>query len=65
MTQKTTLRQENEPQGMVVWDQRGLVVVWPDQHCSRFSWEALRHICLCAECQGQRPAPETVPQYSV
>ncbi|HEV8716498.1 MAG TPA: gamma-butyrobetaine hydroxylase-like domain-containing protein [Candidatus Binatia bacterium] len=57
-----TLAQENhpqsikgsEPEGMVVWDQKGLVVLWPDGHCSRFPWAALRQACLCAECRKQR-----------
>ncbi len=46
-------QKEREPDGIVVWDQKGLVVVWSDGHCSRFSWEALRHNCLCPDCQGQ------------
>jgi len=44
---------ESEPEGLVVWDQRGLVVLWPDGHCSRFPWAALRQACLCAECRKQ------------
>jgi len=51
MTEKTTPQQGKEHDGFVVWDRKGLVVVWPDQHRSRFSWEALRHICLCVECR--------------
>jgi DUF971 family protein len=59
-------RQEGrEPAGFVVWDQRGLVVVWPDHHRSRFSWEALRQVCLCAECRGQRAEQESVSQHCV
>ena len=44
-------KQETEREGIVVWDQKGLVVLWPDGHCSRFSWAALRQACLCAECR--------------
>jgi hypothetical protein len=43
-----------EREGIVVWDQKGLVVLWPDGHCSRFPWDALRQACPCAECRGQR-----------
>ncbi|MGE0683442.1 MAG: gamma-butyrobetaine hydroxylase-like domain-containing protein [Candidatus Binatia bacterium] len=44
--------------GIVVWDHKGLVIVWPDGHHSRFSWVELRQVCHCAECrhqQEQRP----------
>jgi DUF971 family protein len=41
-------------EGIVVWDQKGLVVRWPDGHCSRFLWEVLRQVCLCAECRTSR-----------
>lgn len=62
MAEKTTPQKGQEQDGFVVWDQQGLVVVWPDKHCSRFSWEALRHICLCAECQKQRAGQKTLPE---
>ncbi len=42
-----------EREGMVVWDQKGVVVLWPDGHCSRFPWAALRQACPCAECRKQ------------
>src|SRR5215813_2396349 len=51
MTEKTIPQKGKEQDGFVVWDKQGLVVAWPDQHRSRFSWEALRHLCLCAECR--------------
>jgi hypothetical protein len=44
----------SEPEGLVVWDQKGLVVLWPDRHCSRFSWDALRQACLCDRCRRPR-----------
>jgi DUF971 family protein len=53
MTESMTLRQEKRRDGVVVWDQRGLVVVWPDGYSGSFSWEMLRHISACTECQGQ------------
>jgi DUF971 family protein len=63
MTEKTTPQKEKEQAGFVVWDQQGLVVVWPDQHRSRFSWAALRHICLCAECREQHAGRQTVSRH--
>ena len=45
-------KKETEREGIVVWDQKGLVVLWPDGHCSRFPWAALRQACLCAECRA-------------
>ena len=45
---------EQEREGIVVWDQNGVVVLWPDGHCSRFSWEMLRQSCQCAECQTRQ-----------
>ena len=51
---------ESEHEGMVVWDQKGLVVLWPDGHCSRFPWAALRQACLCAECRKQREEKESI-----
>jgi len=65
MTEKMTPQKGKEQEGLVVWDQRGLVVVWPDRHSSRFSWEALRHSCSCAECQEQYAGQETVSQHFV
>lgn len=51
-------RAEPEREGIVVWDQKGLVVVWPDGHCSRFLWSMLRHSCPCPECRKQRKDQE-------
>lgn len=45
-------KKETEREGLVVWDQKGLVVLWPDGHCGRFPWTALRQACLCAECRN-------------
>jgi DUF971 family protein len=53
---------EPEREGIVVWDQKGLVVLWPDGHCSRFPWDALRRACPCAECRAQREEQQTAPK---
>jgi len=39
--------------GMLVWDHKGVVVVWPDGHRSRLPWAVLRAVCQCAECRQQ------------
>jgi hypothetical protein len=52
-------RANQEP--LVVGDQRGIVVVWPDQHRARFSWLELRQACPCAECRQQREEQEPPP----
>jgi hypothetical protein len=54
-------RGEAEREGIMVWDQKGLVVRWPDGHCSRFLWATLRHHCLCPECRKQRDGQEPAP----
>jgi DUF971 family protein len=40
--------------GLLVWDHKGVVVVWPDGHCSRLPWAVLRAVCQCTECRQQR-----------
>jgi len=55
--------EEREPDGVVVWDQKGIVVVWSNGHRSRFSWEALRRACPCAECREQAARQEVAPQH--
>jgi len=44
------LTEKIENDGIVVWDKKGLVVRWPDGHCSRFLWSELRQACRCDEC---------------
>ena len=55
------------PEGLVVWDQKGVVIVWPDGHRSRLPWATLRAACPCWECgargadaadAGDLPAPD-------
>ena len=62
MTENTTPQKGKEQDGFVVWDQQGLVVVWPDQHRNRFSWQALRSICLCAQCREQHAGQQSISQ---
>lgn len=57
--------QDIKREGIVVWDQQGLVVVWPDGHCSRYSWTALRQGCSCSECDAcQTPDKGEVKGFS-
>lgn len=39
-------------EGIVVGDHKGIVVLWPDGHRSRFSWSLLRSVCPCADCSA-------------
>jgi DUF971 family protein len=48
------VQHEKAHEGIVAWDQKGLVVLWPDGHRSRFSWAMLRQACRCPECQKQK-----------
>lgn len=50
---------EKEQEGIVVWDKKGLVVLWPDGHRSRFPWVVLRQACQCLECQKRKKEAET------
>ena len=43
-----------ETEGIVVSDDKGLVILWPDGHCSRFVWPLLRHACPCEKCQQEQ-----------
>jgi DUF971 family protein len=38
-------------EGIIVWDHKGVVIMWSEGHSSRFSWSTLRSLCACAECQ--------------
>jgi DUF971 family protein len=38
-------------EGIIVWDHKGVVIMWPEGHSSRFAWSTLRSLCTCAECQ--------------
>ncbi len=46
-----------EQEGIIVWDKKGIVVVWPDGHRTRLPWAAIRQACQCAQCREQRETP--------
>jgi Gamma-butyrobetaine hydroxylase-like, N-terminal len=39
---------------IVVGDQHGIVIAWPDKHTSRFLWADLRQACPCVKCQNKQ-----------
>ncbi|MBI3801769.1 MAG: DUF971 domain-containing protein [Deltaproteobacteria bacterium] len=43
-----------DSEGLVIWDQKGVVIVWPDGHRSRLPWASLRDACPCAECRKRQ-----------
>lgn len=45
-------RIKGSQEGVIVWDHKGVVIMWPEGHSSRFAWSMLRSLCTCAECQG-------------
>jgi len=45
-------KEKDEP--IVVADQHGVVVSWPDKHTSRFFWADLRQACPCEQCRAVR-----------
>jgi DUF971 family protein len=47
-------RPDTRREGILVWDQKGIVIMWADGHRSRFSWTALRSACACNDCQQQQ-----------
>ncbi len=57
MAQQPRSSSRTRQDGIVVWDQRGVVVRWADGEASRFSWETLRHVSGCDACLA-RTSPE-------
>ncbi len=45
-------------EGIVVWDQEGMVIAWPDGLARRFSWDLLRQLSMNKEMSGQSAQPE-------
>ena len=66
MEETNSVAQGKQSEGIVVWDHRGVVVVWPSGQSKRFSWETLQHLSLCPEClehrHPQRHFPPTIVQ---
>ena len=46
-------------EGIVVWDQEGMVIAWPDGLARRFSWDFLRQLSLNKELSGQSAQQES------
>jgi DUF971 family protein len=63
MQEQTIPPSKKERDGVVVWDQHGLVVLWPDGYSSRFSWDTLRHLSLCRDCQTQTGQEDTASKH--
>ena len=55
-TNKQTKQQTQE--GIVVWDQEGLVIAWPDGLARRFSWDRLRQLSIIEKMSGQSAQQE-------
>ncbi|HXG20151.1 MAG TPA: gamma-butyrobetaine hydroxylase-like domain-containing protein [Methylomirabilota bacterium] len=47
-------RPDTKHEDLIVWDQKGIVIMWADGHRSRFSWATLRSACVCNDCQPQQ-----------
>ncbi len=45
-------------EGIVVWDQEGMVIAWPDGLARRFSWDLLRQLSMNKELSGQSAQQE-------
>jgi DUF971 family protein len=46
-------------EGIVVWDQQGMVIAWPDGLARRFSWDLLRQLSMNKEMSGQSAQQES------
>ena len=44
---------ETGQEGIIVWDHKGVVILWPEGHSSRFAWSTLRDLCICEDCQRE------------
>ena len=53
-----------DSEGLLIWDQKGIVIVWSDGHRSRLPWASLRAACPCVECRKRRvdhPTHDNLP----
>lgn len=53
MPLNTVVQREKQQEGMLMSDQQGVVIAWRDGQARRFSWELLRHLSVCEDCQQQ------------
>lgn len=58
MLQTNTRTKSHTQEGIVVWDQQGMVIAWPDGLARRFSWDLLRQLSMNKELSGQSAQPE-------
>ena len=62
MTLNTVAQRERQQEGMLMSDQQGVVIAWRDGQARRFSWEMLRHLSVCEDCQQQSVQPHAIAQ---
>jgi DUF971 family protein len=62
MTLTTVAQREKQQEGMLMSDQQGVVIAWRDGQARRFSWELLRHLSVCEDCQQQSVHPNAIAQ---
>lgn len=60
MTLTTVAQRETQQEGMLMSDQQGVVIAWRDGQARRFSWELLRHLSVCEDCQQQSVHPNVI-----
>jgi len=62
MTLTAVAQREKQQEGMLMSDQQGVVIAWRDGQARRFSWEMLRHLSVCEDCQQQSVHPNAIAQ---
>ena len=60
MTLTTVAQREKQQEGMLMSDPQGVVIAWRDGQARRFSWELLRHLSVCEDCQQQSVHPNAI-----
>lgn len=58
MLETTRQARQQTQEGIVVWDQEGMVIAWPDGLAHRFSWDLLRQLSMSKEISGQSAKQE-------
>jgi DUF971 family protein len=62
MTLNTVTQRDRQQEGILMSDQQGVVIAWRDGQVRRFSWEVLRHLSACKDCQPQSVQPNAIAQ---